>query len=172
MIVTAVTFTNPEHTMAKTVYDGGLIDIGEYPSANSTIRRAQRDFLENGGLITTFTRITPEQIAEERDRRLALGFFYDFGDARGVHHIGTTKSDLEGWDEVSKWSSACMALGLTTNTITVLTNTGPAIVTAVEWQQILLAATAARQPIWGASFLLQSQNPIPSDYMNDSYWQQ
>jgi hypothetical protein len=27
-----------------------------------------------------------------------------------------------------------------------------------------------RQPIWAASFALETMNPIPSDYANNSYW--
>ena len=37
-------------------------------------------------------------ILSERARRLATGFDYDFGDERGIHHIGTTPEDKRGWD--------------------------------------------------------------------------
>ena len=94
------------------------------------------------------------QVYAERERRLALGFDYDFGDARGVHHIGTTPADMVGWDEVSKLAGAALALGLTASAVTIVTDTGPVEVTAMEWQQILVAAGAFRQPIWQRSFVL------------------
>ena len=114
----------------------------------------------------------PSQIdvAMERERRLSLGFTYDFGDARGVHHIGTTAQDMKGWDEVSFASQAAIACGLSSAEIAIVTDTGPAIITAIEWQQILLAATQHRQPLWKASFILQGKIPIPADYADDSYW--
>lgn len=170
MPVTAIILTNPEHNIAKTVYDNGLERTDAYPPTDPELILDHEEYISNRGLITTFTIITPEQVGEERDRRLALGFMYDFGDSRGTHHIGTTENDLKGWDEVTKWSSACIALGLNTSTLNILTNTGPTLVSATEWQQILLAATAARQPFWAASFVLQSQNPIPMNYTDDSYW--
>lgn len=111
-----------------------------------------------------------EGILAERARRLATGFDYDFGDGRGIHHIGTTEADMRGWDEVSKGASAAMALGLSDSSIAIVTDTGPVTVTAAEWQQILLAATAARQPIYAASFALQAMDPIPADFADDSYW--
>lgn len=109
-------------------------------------------------------------VVAERDRRLSLGFEYDFGDERGVHHIATTDEDMRGWDEVSKLASAAINAGLPNIEITILTNTGPAAVTAAEWQQILIASAAHRQPIWQASFVLQAMNPIPADYADDAYW--
>lgn len=108
-------------------------------------------------------------VEAERRRRLALGFDYDFGDARGVHRIGTTKEDMEGWDEVTTLADALRALGQTTP-ISILTETGPAQVMPDEWAAILLAAAAFRQPIWGASFTLAAMNPIPADFADDSHW--
>lgn len=113
---------------------------------------------------------TIDHVVAERTRRLALGFDYDFGDARGVHHIGTTDADMMGWDEVAKGSAAYIALGLPGQEIAIVTNTGPAVVTALEFQSLLAAATVARQPLWAASFVLQSMNPIPADYADNSYW--
>ena len=101
------------------------------------------------------------QVISERVRRLALGFNYDFGDARGVHRIGTTEGDMTGWDEVTSWANAMLALGNTATTITIVTDTGPAEVTAQEWQGVLAGAAAFRQPIWGASFVLMNMDPIP-----------
>lgn len=114
--------------------------------------------------------ITPAQVIAERSRRLALGFDYDFADTRGVHRIGTTPDDMRGWDEVTTWASAAIALGNGSSTLTVVTDTGPVTVTALEWQSILAAATAFRQPIWGASFALQAMEPIPQDYASDQHW--
>ena len=113
---------------------------------------------------------TPAQVIAERSRRFALGFDYDFGDARGVHHIGPTPEDLAGWDEVTTLSNALVNLGNGSATIDIVTNTGPATVTATEWQSILIAAGTFRQPIWAASFVLQATDPIPVDFADDSYW--
>lgn len=114
--------------------------------------------------------VSADQVIAERERRLALGFDYDFGDGRGVHRIGTTAADLKGWDEVSKVAQAAINLGAPSTEIAIVTDTGPATVTALEWQMILAAAGAHRQPIWAASFVLQAMSPIPADYTNDSYW--
>lgn len=113
---------------------------------------------------------TRDAVIFERNRRLALGFDYDFGDARGVHTFATTLEDMAGWDEVSKVAQALLSLGDTATTMQIVTETGPASVTAAEWQQVLLAAAAFRQPIWGASFILQSMDPIPADYASDARW--
>lgn len=115
-------------------------------------------------------RITKEDIVNERSRRLSLGFDFDFQDERGVHRIGTTDQDMRGWDEVTKGAQAAINLGQPDTTLQIVTNTGPVTVTAMEWQQILAAATQARQPIYSASFALQMMDPIPSDYADDSYW--
>lgn len=114
--------------------------------------------------------VTQDMVIAERKRRLALGFAYDFGDARGVHQIGTTEQDMTGWDEVTMASQAAMALGLPTTPLNIVTNTGPVVVTAQEWQLILLAASQFRQPIWAASFALQAAVPIPANYANDEWW--
>lgn len=115
---------------------------------------------------------TPADVIAERERRLALGFDYDFGgdDPRGVHHIGTTAQDMIGWREVTDLASALIAAGNGAGTIQVVTDTGPVVVTADEWQQILIASGAWRQPIWGASFILQSMDPIPEDFRDDRWW--
>jgi hypothetical protein len=111
-----------------------------------------------------------ERVKAECERRLALGFDYDFGDARGVHRIGTTARDMAGWDEVSKIAQALINVGQGAQTIAISTDTGSCEVTAAEWQSILIAAAQFRQPIWLASFDLQAMDPIPTDYANDSYW--
>lgn len=109
-------------------------------------------------------------IVTERERRLAVGFDYDFSDARGVHRIATSDQDMRGWDEVTKIANAMLALGDTTSPIGIVTETGPTSVTAIEWQHVLVAAGGFRQPIWGASFALQAMDPIPADVTDDSLW--
>lgn len=109
-------------------------------------------------------------VTAERERRLGAGFAYDFGDARGLHRIATSEQDMRGWDEVTKVANAMLALGDTTSTIGIVTETGPAQVTAIEWQHILVAAASFRQPIWTASFALQAMDPIPADVTDDQCW--
>jgi len=115
-------------------------------------------------------RMMTYRVIAERERRLALGFDYNFGDVRGTHRIGTTEADLKGWSEVSDYADALLALGDTTTTINIVTDTGATQLTAPEWMAIKLAAAAFRQPIWAKSFVLMEQNPIPQDYSSDSYW--
>lgn len=114
--------------------------------------------------------VSANAVIQERERRLALGFDYDFADARGVHHIATTAADMKGWDEVTMIANAAINAGAPTTAILILTATGPVTVTAAEWQQILLASGAHRQPIWQASFALQAMDPIPADYTDNAYW--
>ncbi len=115
--------------------------------------------------------VTKQQVYDERDRRLASGFSYDFGDVRGVHKFGTSDADMKGWDRVTKLKDALLAAGDTTTTIRIATKTGTADVTALEWNAILLyEAQNFEQPLWQASFLLESMAPIPADYADDSNW--
>lgn len=114
--------------------------------------------------------ITVQNIVTERERRLTLGFDYNFNDARGIHRIGTTQSDMIGWDEVTKFANALITTGNSSQTLTIVTDTGPVQLTALEWQGILIAAGIFRQPIWAASFYLQTLNPIPADYKENIYW--
>lgn len=115
---------------------------------------------------------TPADIAAERERRLQAGFDFDFADARGTHRIGTTAEDMRGWDEVTKGAAAFVALGGGATEFTILTDTGPVVVTALEWQAVLAEATAVRQPIYAASFALQAMEPIPADFADDRWWPQ
>lgn len=145
--------------------------VAEYP-VELTTRIADEaeltDVLRGHGLSGPL--VAAEDVARERTRRLALGFDYDFGDARGVHRIGTTEADMAGWDEVSKGAQAAINLGEPDVVLSLVTDTGPVAVTALEWQQILAAATAHRQPIWAASFALQAMSPIPAAYADAAYW--
>jgi hypothetical protein len=110
------------------------------------------------------------RVQAECARRLALGFDYDFGDGRGVHRFGTTPRDMAGWDEVSKLAQALANSGAPSTPINIATDTGLCQVTAPEWDAILIAAAAFRQPIWAASFALQAMTPIPEDYAAAEYW--
>jgi hypothetical protein len=149
-------------------YTAAQSDPG-YPHSEEIFERAAAGEF---GPITPYVPPAPTavDIIAERDRRLALGFDYDFGDARGVHRIGTTPADMTGWDEVTKGAQAALSLGQPTFAIQLVTDTGPVTVTALEWQAVLAAATAHRQPIWAASFALQAMNPIPADYADDARW--
>lgn len=112
-----------------------------------------------------------DEIVSERIKRLARGFNYDFGDGRGVHHIGTTEADMKGWDRVTALKDALFQAGDTASTILISTDTGPCLVTGPEWNAILLyAAVAFEQPIWQASFVLQAMQPLPQDPTNPAYW--
>ncbi len=114
---------------------------------------------------------TAQDVVAERDRRLALGFDYDFEDERGIHSIGTTKEDWVGWNEVINLANALIDSGQGSTTIDIITNTGPITVTALEWQAIMLAGAASRQTVWARSFSLQSKSPIPEDYQSDYHWE-
>lgn len=102
---------------------------------------------------------TTDDVIAERARRLAAGFDCDLG-ARGVHRISTTDADMRGWDEVTALASAYIARGDDGAEIAIVTDTSPVAVTALEWQDILVAAGVFRQPIWAASFTLQAMTPI------------
>ena len=149
---------------------------GPVPDGKKLIDRelefdSSEEIINEVGIFEDFVpNITPETIVKERNRRLAEGFDYDFGDERGVHNIGTTKNDMEGWNEVTMGSNAAISTGQSDTEFTIVTNTGSVTVKAIEWQDILLAATNFRQPIWQASFALQQMDPIPTNYDDDSYW--
>ena len=119
-------------------------------------------------IVRTEPPITIAQITDERDRRLALGFSYDFGDARGVHYIGTTAADMKGWGEVSTYAGALLDSGDVATKISIVTDTGPCEVTAPEWRAIEISAAVFRQPIWARSFVLQAL--LPTDYTSDAHW--
>lgn len=100
--------------------------------------------------------LSVDLVIAERNARLAGGFDFNFGDARGTHRIGTTEADMKGWDEVTSGANAFIAKGLGSTAINLVTDTGPVQITADEWQDMLIAAAAFRQPIWQASFLISA----------------
>lgn len=112
---------------------------------------------------------TADDVVAERSRRLSAGFDFDFGDERGVHHIGTTEQDQAGWTEVTQIALVRSATG-STAPISIITDSGPVEVSPLEWLSVLEAAAAFRQPIWQASFLLQAMSPIPRDFADGAYW--
>ena len=111
-----------------------------------------------------------DDVVAERERRLAAGFDFDFGAPRGEHRIGTTAQDMVGWRDVTDLANALITSGQPDTANQIVTDTGPVTVTAAEWTTVLLAAAAFRQPIWGASFLLQAMDPIPDEFADDAYW--
>ena len=155
------------------VYSGQSFVIGNNTYSREYLDEASPEQLATLGILADpepDPPITASLVMAERERRLALGFTYDFGNGRGAHVIGTTDQDMRGWDEVTKATQAAIALGQSSMPLTIETNTGSVSLTALEWQQILLAATAFRQPIWLKSFALQAMSPIPSDYTDDRWW--
>ena len=72
-------------------------------------------------------------------------------------------AQMIGWDEVTKGAAALAALGQGSTSFTILTETGPVTVTALEWQAILAQATAIRQPIWHRSFALIAEIAAAAD---------
>lgn len=111
-------------------------------------------------------------IVAERQRRLSAGFDFDFGGIRGVHRIGTTEDDERGWDKVTMIAQALLNTGTPGGSIAIVTNTGPVLITALEWQQVLLAAAAFQQPIFARSFELQAMDPIPQDVAAPTWWEE
>lgn len=135
----------------------------------------------DGNKVMVTEPVTAEMVQAERARRLAAGFAYTFPDIpgdpdptpdpRGTIQIGTTPADMIGWDAVTQLAGALVAIGNTSAEITITPQDGPVIITAMEWQSILVAAAQFQQPIWAASFALQAMSPIPADYAtNESYW--
>lgn len=173
MNVTSLSFTDPTNTTVKTTYEDGTESYGPFPANDRPTKEAHDAFIANGGTATLFAPKSPTvaDIVNERTRRLASGFYYTFPDERGTHLIGTSAADLIGWREVSEMAQAAINTGQPNAPIAVVTNTGPVTVTATEWQAVLLAAAAFRQPLWAKSFALQAMNPIPADYTADKYWQ-
>ena len=128
------------------------------------------DTYVDGVLTRPVVAVTADGVIAERTRRLALGFDYDFGDARGIHHFETSEEDMKGWDTVDKSANAFVAVGMPDQEINLATGSGAVTITAIEWSSIMVAATIWQQPIWQASFTLQAMDPIPQDYTDDKWW--
>jgi len=171
MTITAV-FANEENTQISWTNEQGQVWSVPYPLADGEIPRQIQSWIDEGNAIAPYAPPAPTviDVQQERARRLALGFAYDFGDQRGVHHIGTTPADMEGWRDVIYYANALIDSGDTETQIGIVTDTGTTAVTAPEWQVIMLEAASVRQIIWAASFALQAMQPIPGDYADDSYW--
>ncbi|KRA05368.1 hypothetical protein ASD74_02410 [Rhizobium sp. Root564] len=116
--------------------------------------------------------VTAEMLTFELDRRLSLGFDYDFEDERGVHHFGTTPADMTRWtQEVTPLAQAAMNMGEPDRQIGIKTETGATFVTATEWWRVLDAAAEWRQPLYAAYFMLKSLPQIPTDFAtNTDFW--
>lgn len=145
-------------------------DTGRFERAVLDTAPSQQDGAWVLGWTIEAVPVTEGDVIAERRRRQAAGFTYDFADERGLHHIGTTDQDMRGWDEVTTWSNAMINLGNAAATTVIVTETGPAQITATDWQSVLAAAAAFRQPIWAASFALSAMTPIPADFADDQYW--
>lgn len=152
------------------VYAPRFGKMGEWQFVPRMGRFGSDPIMFDGTNVVVSFHVTEDRIVAERERRFALGFDYDFKDSRGVHRIGTTPKDMEGWDEVTKLAQAAINLQRPDTPINIKTNTGAAQITALEWQSILLAAAMARQPLWAASFLMMEQNPIRTDFQSDAAW--
>lgn len=115
-------------------------------------------------------RPSDDDITAERERRMSVGFDFTFPDGRGVHRIGSTGQDMKGWSEVTMAANAFVAKNLPGQVFNLVTDTGPVACTALEWQDILIAATTARQHAWAKSFALLAMSPRPTNYRDDSFW--
>lgn len=113
---------------------------------------------------------SPGAVMAERQKRLDAGFDHDFQDKRGVHRIGTTPEDMQGWAEVGTYAGALIDSGDFKATIRIVTDTGVCSVTGPEWRAVEIAAALFRQPIWAGSFALLSTDPIPTDFADDRHW--
>ena len=146
---------------------GGIQDWALVPR---WAERGEGNPVWDGSKIVVAFPVSVDDVVRERDRRLALGFEYDFGDERARHWISTTEADMRGWREVDDLAQTYINLQQPNGHINIETNTGSTILTALEWQQIKLAAAQFRQPLWLKSFLLQATTPIPGNYTDDVHW--
>jgi len=125
---------------------------------------------DTGFVVTGIPPVTADEVIAERIRRLEQGFDYTFADSRGTHHFATTEEDMKGWSAVDASAGAFIDVGLPDQEIQLITGTGVVAVTAIEWKSVMVAAAIWQQPIWQSSFVLQSIDPIPSNYKDDEHW--
>lgn len=163
-----------EEGMIRVVFDDDEAETFIPDDSGNRHRQMIAEWEAAGNTIPPYVAPGPstEDVVAERERRLALGFDFDFGDARGVHRIGTSLDDMRKWmDEVTPLAQVYLNGGQPGSEITITTETGVAVITANEWQSILIAAAGYRQPLYAASFALQAMDPIPSDFAtNPAYW--
>lgn len=146
--------------MLRSVYDLKTGSMSEVP-----VTQEELDETASGVVVT------PEMVIAERERRLAFGFDFDFDDERGIHHIATSPDDMRKWmDEVTPLAQAFINAGQPAGEITITTETGMVVITATEWQVILINAAGYRQPLYAASFTLMEMAQIPNNYTDDSHW--
>lgn len=165
-IINSGTDADPEAYLRE----GLAIEFGTFISNIEEHRfdRNTKEFVRIPRVVSQGERL--EHIAIERAHRLAQGFDYDFGDERGVHHIGTSESDMVGWRDVDTMAFKAMARGEPNKAIHIATDSGPVTVKAQEWLDILDQAEQFRQPIWSASFAIQAMDPIPANFADDEFW--
>lgn len=113
---------------------------------------------------------TAEDVYRERDRRLALGYDFDFGDARGVHHFATDDENMKGWNKVTDWAGLQLIVGNTLDWVELDTDTGQVAVVPVEWVAIFQAMTTWQQTLYSAAPTIAAMTPIPGDYTDDARW--
>ena len=115
--------------------------------------------------------VTADILTGEIERRLSLGFDFDFEDERGVHHFGTTTKDMQRWaQEVTPLAQAAMNMGQPDRLIAIKTETGLVSLAASEWWRVLDAATGRRQSLYGSYFALKAMERVPTDYTSDNRW--
>lgn len=98
-----------------------------------------------------------DYVEKRRKAKTSIGYNYDFGDARGVHTIGTTVKDRDGWDEVWRLSDSLIKKNQGTATLKIRTDTGETTITASEWPDIQAAGTLYFQPVYDASWTIKDE---------------
>lgn len=115
--------------------------------------------------------VTTELLQAELNRRLCLGFDFDFGDERGCHHFDTSPNDMKRWsEEVSLYAQAVMNSCEPNRKIEIKSNSGTVAITAAEWWEIVKTAASWRQPLYLSYFEMKAMNPIPPDFELNARW--
>jgi len=150
---------------------GLLHGVARFGAPHGDLRVSDPAAAENDA----FAGVSQLDVEHRQQRRgrgaFQLGFDFDFGDERSIHHIGTSTADMAGWQEVTMLANAYLMVGNAAGPIVIATETGPATITAVDWQHVLIATGEFRQSIWLASFIVGAMRPIPMDFREDKYWQ-